>query len=297
MSDLSTVNTAAKAAIKAARTAAQVANAAAKAAEEAAKTATLLASLCGAEARTAVTGILSTIPRPATAAGRVFAVPELLENILVELATLAEKERGPRELQPLASLAPLHLINHTFSAALKTARMQKIMFKGIERAPTVHRLQVGWLLTQHLGAPFDSVILDTQNLPDYADNVRHDDDPEGWSATDGKDEQDWVDDREIDFSLPLVSIPDRVEDRDCPRFLAYEKFSGSSLGFPEASWRRARVLRGPARKVEVIRFSVKDVRPSYHNGECEWEATTGSTFVRGPDVTLGQLYDWYKSLL
>ncbi|KJY00637.1 hypothetical protein TI39_contig321g00035 [Zymoseptoria brevis] len=269
MSDLLTVKAAAKAAIGAARTAAQVANAAAKAAEEAAKTATLLASLYGAEARTEVTGILSTIPRPATAAGRVFAVPELLENILVELATLAEKERGPRELQPLTSLAPLNLINHTFSATLKTARMQKIMFKGIERALSGH--------------------------PPYID-FRHDDDPEGWSATDGKHEQDWIDDREIDFSLPLVSIPDRVEDRDCPRFLAYEKFSGSSLGFPEASWRRARVLRGPARKVEVIRFSVKDVRSSYHNGECEWEATTGSTFVRGPDVTLGQLYDWYKSL-
>ncbi|SMR57147.1 unnamed protein product [Zymoseptoria tritici ST99CH_3D1] len=71
------------------------------------------------------------------AAAKFFALPELLENVLIKLAYMANIEeddkpmRDDPALQPLTTLAPCHRVSREFDSTLKgSRRLQRLMYDG-----------------------------------------------------------------------------------------------------------------------------------------------------------------------
>jgi hypothetical protein len=182
-----------------------------------------LADISGAEAKKEVAALLSTITPPTDAAVRVFAITELLENILLQLAASAVETGDPTALEPLALLARLHLVDRTFNTTLKgSAKLIHIMYYGNETGLTCRRLQVGWLLYGHLGVTFEVTVLDGTDVPyvleDHQDGDLHEDRTPDCFVGDGPD------DRGIMIKLVLAATDHFHQAHRYPRFPTLKTF-------------------------------------------------------------------------
>ncbi|CZT21877.1 uncharacterized protein RCC_07743 [Ramularia collo-cygni] len=82
------------------------------------------------------------------AAARVFGIAELLEEILLQVALQAVKDRGHTTLEPLTSLAPLHRVDHTFNNAIThSSKLHKAMYTDLNTVSTlVKKFRLRYLL-------------------------------------------------------------------------------------------------------------------------------------------------------
>ncbi|CZT21875.1 uncharacterized protein RCC_07741 [Ramularia collo-cygni] len=138
-----------------------------------------------------------------SAAARVLALPELLEFIMLEIAAQADLD-SDNSLEPITSLLPLHLVDHTFNDVLKNSpRLQRLMFS--QSAPFL-LTPMEWIQTE----------LERSSLPNITIN-RH------TRSTD-------------------LTIDTRPKQLSCYDTKSMELLA-SKLANPAASWRRIQVFQ------------------------------------------------------
>lgn len=169
-----------------------------------------------------MTSANTTARSPVRAAARVFAIPELLEHILIVLAHEMIKTScgGYSHLGPTATLSRYQAVNHTFhSTVTGSPKLQRLMYMGRTDAKVFPPLY--WFFKHHLQLQCVSLIeLPKESAPRYTVEVHlHD-----WKSP--------------------------QSDNQFTRLHQFER----TMGHEEATWRRVKLRR---RAAKIILASVE----------------------------------------
>jgi hypothetical protein len=137
------------------------------------------------------------------------------------------------------------------------------------------------------------VTMEDGGLQSNSTVTNNEDGEDGESTTDS--DYNCEHNRELRFSAPFA-FAEPSHTNNHPRLLMLTKYSNSSFGYLEASWRRLKVLRADAVNVEAINFYPEAVRHSLalrQQNEVQWHPQTMRKLEAGPGLTLGVVYDWY----